>query len=422
MIKVSIIIPVYNSQDYLAQCLQSCVDQTLEEVEVIVINDASPDNSDVIMKEFEIKYPQKIRCVYLRDNIRQGGARNIGIGIARGEYLTFVDSDDWINSRMCENLYNRAIKENADIVYCNNYSHTSKGVFEEERFPAYMCGRGTDDKVKAWRILGLRTGPVAAIIKKDIFNDEICKFPEKFFSEDSVATKLWSLRADIIDKDECSYYHYRMNYVSPTKKETRECYNSDMLNCSVMLFSRLGKWDDKHRFEEEIQIICAWNLLSMASCYLDGFVTDYSTFISFVNDFDKSRRIIAKENLIHNRYFTRWFTPNQQELILNGALYFKKFDGNDYYEYYKNHRNIIHSKLRQMRASKTNSAIWSNTMISNSFNKVFPDYDIIDENSYKGCNYDNIISLRIGHNRSISKLMPECRIIDIQFLLLMDVD
>ena len=83
-IKVSIIVPVYDVADYLWRCLDSCVNQTLQEIEVIVVNDSSPDIRDTeIMKEYEKKYPDKVKCIWHKENKRLGGARNTGIRAAR---------------------------------------------------------------------------------------------------------------------------------------------------------------------------------------------------------------------------------------------------------------------------------------------------------------------------------------------------
>ena len=101
MIKISIIIPVYNVEKYLDKCIFSCVNQTLEEIEVIVINDASPDACNSIMNKYQREYPNKIINIFLDKNLRQGGARNKGIKIARGEYLCFVDGDDYIAYDTC---------------------------------------------------------------------------------------------------------------------------------------------------------------------------------------------------------------------------------------------------------------------------------------------------------------------------------
>ncbi len=120
--KISIIIPVYNVSRYLRRCLESCVNQTMQEIEIIVVNDCSPDPRDsVIMREFEMKYPDKIKCLWHSENKKLGCARNTGIRAAKGEYLNFVDSDDYIDSRMCEKLYGKARENDADYVYCDLY-------------------------------------------------------------------------------------------------------------------------------------------------------------------------------------------------------------------------------------------------------------------------------------------------------------
>lgn len=121
MIKVSIVVPVYNVEKYLKKCLDSLVRQTLEEIEIILVNDASPDKSDIIMEQFRERYPDKIKCIYLKENLSQGGARNQGIKIATGEYITFVDSDDYVDVTMCEQLYKKAEETGSDIVICDAY-------------------------------------------------------------------------------------------------------------------------------------------------------------------------------------------------------------------------------------------------------------------------------------------------------------
>lgn len=97
-IEVSIIVPVYNVEKYLNRCIESLLNQTYKNIEIILVNDASPDNSIAIMKEYEKKYPDIIKCIYLTKNVRQGGARNRGLKIAKGKFICFVDSDDWVDS------------------------------------------------------------------------------------------------------------------------------------------------------------------------------------------------------------------------------------------------------------------------------------------------------------------------------------
>ncbi len=117
MIKVSIIIPVYNVEKYLRQCLDSVVLQTLKDIEIICINDGSTDSSFDILKEYEEK--DKRIIIINKENEGLSAARNLGILKARGEYIGFVDSDDWLELDFYEKLYNAAKKYQADIA-CTN--------------------------------------------------------------------------------------------------------------------------------------------------------------------------------------------------------------------------------------------------------------------------------------------------------------
>lgn len=129
MVKVSIIVPVYNVEKYIEKCLTSLVNQTLNDIEIIVVNDGSPDNSQKIIDKFEKKYPQKIKK-FIKKNGGLSSARNYGLKQAKGEYISFVDSDDYLNLDAIEKMYNYAKTKNFDIVACdveyvyNDYTKT----------------------------------------------------------------------------------------------------------------------------------------------------------------------------------------------------------------------------------------------------------------------------------------------------------
>lgn len=116
MVKVSIIVPVYNVENYLRECLDSLVNQTLQDIEIICINDGSTDNSLAILQEYSAK-DSRIQVIS-KNNEGQGVARNNGIDIASGEYIAFVDSDDYCEINMYEKLYNTAKEFDADLVEC----------------------------------------------------------------------------------------------------------------------------------------------------------------------------------------------------------------------------------------------------------------------------------------------------------------
>mgnify|MGYP005781662729 CR=1 FL=1 len=117
-IKVSVIVPVYNVEQYLEKCLDSLVRQTLNEIEIIVVDDGSQDNSRKIAEAFREKYPNKVYFFY-KENEGLGEARNFGLDYAKGEYIGFVDSDDWVDEKTFQAMYETARNEDADVVVCD---------------------------------------------------------------------------------------------------------------------------------------------------------------------------------------------------------------------------------------------------------------------------------------------------------------
>lgn len=128
MSKVSIIVPVYNTEKYLEKCLDTLVNQTLTEIEILIVNDGSTDNSIEIIKKYSDKYPNLIRY-FEKENGGLSSARNYAIPYATGDYIGFVDSDDYVSLDTFEELYNLAKSKDLDLVECNfiwEYSSKSK--------------------------------------------------------------------------------------------------------------------------------------------------------------------------------------------------------------------------------------------------------------------------------------------------------
>ena len=118
MVAVSIIVPVYNTEEYLQKCLDSLTNQTLKNIEIICVNDGSTDNSLKILQDNAIK-DDRIKIIN-QENKKQGAARNAGMQVATGEYIGFVDSDDWVDLDFYEKLYIAAKKHNFDIALGTN--------------------------------------------------------------------------------------------------------------------------------------------------------------------------------------------------------------------------------------------------------------------------------------------------------------
>lgn len=131
--RVSIIVPMYGVEKYVEQCIDSLLKQTLQEIEIILVDDGSPDRSGEIADEYA-KKDSRIKVVHQK-NSGLGPARNTGIRVATGDYIGFVDSDDWANHQMFARLYEVAVKNNADIVVSGHCEVTNGVVTKIKRHP-----------------------------------------------------------------------------------------------------------------------------------------------------------------------------------------------------------------------------------------------------------------------------------------------
>ena len=176
-IKISVIIPVYNVEKYIRQCLESVVSQSLKEIEIICINDGSTDNSLKILQEFS----QKDKRITVIDKKNEGAsiARNIGIEKSQGEYIYFIDSDDWIEIDAIEMLYKECNGE--DIVYSNlcHYNENTKKI-KEEKIKCFINER----EGKYFLINGEGVGPCNKLYKLSFLKENNLKFLENIIYED----------------------------------------------------------------------------------------------------------------------------------------------------------------------------------------------------------------------------------------------
>lgn len=129
--KVSIIVPIYNVEKYLDRCMESLLNQTLKDIEIIMVDDGSPDNCPKMCDEYA-KKDTRIKVVH-KKNGGLADARNAGLDVAQGRFIAFVDSDDFVKTDMYEKLYSQAVKQNADTIYCGFYKYWSEDNIKEFR-------------------------------------------------------------------------------------------------------------------------------------------------------------------------------------------------------------------------------------------------------------------------------------------------
>lgn len=183
--KISIIVPVYKAEKYLRACLHSLVTQTFTDIEVLAVDNDSPDRCADIIREFNAKHPF-IHYLY-RKGGGAGGARNEGIQQAKGEYIAFLDADDLLDPNALENLYQTAKDTQADIVSCAWYNVAPQGE-KISSFPKnnvyFELNTQTDSSLKILQAGGKIGMPWGKLIKRSILADNGLLFPENLPSED----------------------------------------------------------------------------------------------------------------------------------------------------------------------------------------------------------------------------------------------
>lgn len=243
MPKVSVIVPFYNVEGYIEKCLETLVNQTLEDIEIILVNDGSKDRSIEIVNKFLEAYPEKL--VYLeKENGGLSDARNYAIPYAKGEYIAFLDSDDYVEKDMYQKMYELAKKENSDMVECDFYwEYPDK--LKKDVGVIYNGKKEMLEKVRvvAWNKL----------IRREILEKTEVKFPKGYRYEDVEFTyKLVPFIEKVsFLKKPCVHYIQREGSISNSQNErTKEIF--DVLDHVIDYYKEKGIYET---YQEEIEYI-----------------------------------------------------------------------------------------------------------------------------------------------------------------------
>ncbi len=217
MVDISIIVPIYNASKYLKKCLDSLVNQTKKELEFILINDGSTDDSESIIKSYSddrIKY-------YKRSNHGIGKTRNFGINNASGKYIMFLDSDDYLEENACEVLYKKIEKEKLDVVVCDFYRVDSNSK-EVEKIISF---KNTNLKDNPNLLLNINLAPWNKIYRSDLLKDNNIKFIEDLKYEDAPFVALSLLKSKKIGKVDKTLINYTIHDSSETTVRDKRVFD-----------------------------------------------------------------------------------------------------------------------------------------------------------------------------------------------------
>ena len=263
--KISIIIPVYNVEKYLRECLDSCINQTLKDIEIICVDDCSPDNSIKILEEYQAK-DYRIKIFQHEKNKNLGAARNTGIQNATGEYVWFVDSDDYIDTKACQILYD-AIKEfNVDMLCFSALKFVDEGEKRRFFYDKYYHQGVQINKVyhpkTNWKEIvfsNLNVTAWAYLTKRSVIQN--FRFREGVWHEDTDFTPILLSSVDSFCYIPYTAYFYRVNQNSIMQKQMSKKRLEDQIAVAESLdkFVRENKIKKQHFLYKHLNtmIFCA---------------------------------------------------------------------------------------------------------------------------------------------------------------------
>lgn len=281
---ISIIIPCYNTEKYIPKCIDSVLNSSLKNIEIIAINDGSKDNTYEVLKEYE-KLDDRVH-IYTQENSGQAKTRNRAISLASGEYLFFLDSDDYIDLDLLEKLYNET--KNNDIVLsdakCVNEDYNEINTIKLIKY--------SDNNIINYILNS--SGPAWILIKKDIITKNNLYFYEDHIYEDIAVVPAWGIYAKGISYVPETYYYYLQRSGS-TMLQTKYSNKLEDIFYSLDYLKNIFKG----KYNKELEFIYIEHLLHAASL----------RFYKF-NKFD----MLEKISNIMKEYYPKW----------NKNIYFKK--------------------------------------------------------------------------------------------------
>lgn len=291
MVQVSVVVPIYNVEKYLKKCLDSLSNQTLKDIQVILVNDGSTDGSGKIAKTYAEKYPDKMLYVE-KKNGGLSDARNYGMKYATGEYIAFLDSDDYIENTAYEKMYNKAIEEKSDYVECDFVWEYPNKVKEDLKYPY---------KNKNEMLAFVRVVAWNKLIKRSILVENKIEFPKGLRYEDVEFT--YKLLPHI---NKFSYVNEKFVHYIQRENSIANVQNEKTAEIFQILDNVIDYYKEKNIYEQ----------------YKDELEYNYSRYllcsslkrICKVQDKNKRKKLILKTWNELNSKFPNW---KKNELLKN---------------------------------------------------------------------------------------------------------
>ncbi|WP_289090796.1 glycosyltransferase family 2 protein [uncultured Bacteroides sp.] len=317
MVKVSIVIPIYNVEKYIEKCVRSLMEQTFEDIEYIFVNDASLDNSISILERVISEYPdRKSSCIIINHLCNRGltAARNTGLFAAKGEYILHFDSDDWAEKTMISDMYKVAVKNDSDIVSCNFR------IIYDDRMVDYSTVDFTEDRVDSIRkYISLDWNVIwNLLVKRSIYIENNIQSLENYsFCEDfNLSVKLMLNAKKIVRLNKVLYNYNKMNLMSIT----RNLNEKSIIDERVMYMDLINYLKEKEVYKYyEKQI--GWRILRNKQ----EWVLDKDTYDKFISLHPECHKYIWSCPLINFKLKVMMWTLTHHLSFISRFMLFLRF-------------------------------------------------------------------------------------------------
>jgi len=299
---ISIIVPVYNVENYLAKCLDSLVNQTYQNIEILVVNDGSKDDSGNIIQDYAQKFPERIKA-FTKENGGLSDARNFGIDQSSGDYIGFVDSDDYVTKTMFEEMLDLALKHQAEMVICNIQKVDEHGSVTQKLTQIPNMPEKIDLETHFSVFSDLSYFACNKLFKKELFKDK--RFKRGVHYEDIQLVPQLLLECNTLAQTQNFHYQYLERSDSISKTHTEK--GLDILNAvkDVEVFFQKSRYSTKLKELKNFQILeGVYTFLA----YL-AFVKDEGAFYKMSHQlevFVQERNIKFKDILNYSRFDTNY--------------------------------------------------------------------------------------------------------------------
>lgn len=253
MCKVSVIIPVYNVAEFLPCCVRSLMKQTLQDVEYIFVNDATPDESIDVLRQTLAEFPARQGMVKILEHEKNAGlpaARNTGLAVAIGEYVFHCDSDDYVEHDMLEVMYCRAVASDADIVWCDWYLSFKKN----ERYMSQPNYSTPVEALKAMLSGSMKYNVWNKLVRRSLYVNNDISFPSGFgMGEDLTIVRLFAHAKKVAYVPRAFYHYVKLNTKAFTQTHAMAHFNALHQNVEATVNYLTDIFGD--RFEREISFL-----------------------------------------------------------------------------------------------------------------------------------------------------------------------